>query len=39
MIDWLMKLSGKSQSGNVEKEELSNLRKEVTKLKKKVSLS
>jgi hypothetical protein len=37
MIDWLLKVSGKNNNqNNMEKAELDNLRKEVTKLKKKV---
>lgn len=35
MIDWLLKLSGKNNSQNMEKSELLELRKEVTKLRKK----
>ena len=37
MIDWLAKISGRNNSQNAEKEELKNLRKEITKLKKMVS--
>jgi hypothetical protein len=36
MIDYLGKFSGKNNNENMEKEELNNLRKEVSKLKKKV---
>ena len=36
MIDWLLKISGKNNSQNVEKSELLELRKEVAKLKRKV---
>lgn len=35
MIDWLLKISGKNNSQNMEKSELLELRKEVAKLKKK----
>ena len=37
MIDFLAKLSGKSNHQNMEREELRNLRKEITRLKKKVN--
>jgi hypothetical protein len=36
MIDFLAKVSGRNNFHNMEREELNNLRKEVTKLKKKV---
>ena len=36
MIDWLLKISGKNNSHNMEKSELLELRKEVAKLRKKV---
>jgi hypothetical protein len=36
MIDWLLKVSGKNTSQNIEKSELEDLRKEVAKLKKRV---
>jgi hypothetical protein len=36
MIDFLSKFTGKNNSQNAEKEELNNLRKEVSRLKKKV---
>jgi len=34
MIEWLKKFSGINTAGNMEKEELKNLRKEMAKLKK-----
>lgn len=37
MIDWLAKISGRNNSQNAEMEELKNLRKEITKLKKMVN--
>ena len=37
MIDWLLKIQGKNNSQNMEKSELLELRKEVAKLKRKVS--
>lgn len=36
MIDWLLKISGKSNDQNMERAELIELRKEVAKLKKRV---
>jgi hypothetical protein len=38
MIDWLLKISGKNNSQNMEKSELLELRKEVAKLKRKVNI-
>ena len=37
MIDWMLKISGKNNSQNMEKTELLELRKEAAKLKKKVN--
>ena len=39
MIDWLLKISGKNNSQNMEKSELLELRKEVSKLKRKVEIN
>lgn len=38
MIDWLLKISGKNSDQNMEKAELLELRREVSKLKKRVFL-
>lgn len=38
MIDFLAKISGRNNRHNMEKEELTTLRKEVAKLKKKVKI-
>jgi hypothetical protein len=38
MIDFLAKISGRNNSHNAEREELNNLRKQVSRLKKKVNI-
>ena len=37
MVDFLSKFTGKNNNQNAEKEELKNLRKEVSRLRKKVN--
>ncbi len=39
MIEWFNKISGRNNQFNMEREELINLRKEVAKLKKNVTLN